>query len=112
MNIESVEQAETNHGTLMCAQTNAAQAARVVSLWSWPAIPDQFIPEALVIPKSTWNKLKTDGDTPPLFELGRRLFVLTNDLRAWLDTKAEAGAPGAKIRRQALIAARDLIDAP
>lgn len=96
MSIEAIEQAATNKEAALLATADAAQAARVVSLWARPTIPDADIPEAIGIPPTLWASLKAAGDTPPLFTIGRRLFVKTTDLRAWLDRKAAAGRPGSK----------------
>lgn len=74
-------------------------------LWQHPSIADQDIPDALEIPLSLWQQQKADGDTPPLFTIGRRLFVRTADLRAWLDEKAKAGRPGSKRKREAALKA-------
>ena len=103
MSIEAIEQAETNREAALLASADCAQAQRVVALWQRPSIPDNDIPEALGIPLSLWGALKSEGDTPPLFTIGRRLFVRTADLRTWLDVKAKTGRPGSKkLRKQAL----------
>lgn len=100
MSIEAIEQAATNKEAAYLAQADASQAQRVVLLWQRPTIPDTDIPEAIGVPPSLWGALKADGDTPPLFTLGRRLFVKTDDLRAWLNLKAKDGRPGSKKLRQ------------
>lgn len=96
MSIEAIEQAATNREAALLATADAAQAQRVVSLWQRPNIPDADIPEAIGIPPTLWAALKSAGDTPNLFQIGRRLFVRTSDLKAWLDAKAQAGKPGSK----------------
>lgn len=88
------------------ATAAAARAQRVVALWQRPNIPDANIHEAIGIPPTLWEALKAEGDTPPLFTIGRRLFVTTADLRAWLDEKAKLGRPGSKRLRNAAVAAR------
>jgi hypothetical protein len=100
MSIEAIEQAETNREAAYLAQADAAQAQRVVAIWQRPTIPDSDIPEAIGIPPSLWGSLKSEGDTPPLFTIGRRLFVRTIDLRDWLDSKAKDGRPGSKSLRK------------
>lgn len=105
MSVEQIQQAETNHEAMLFATADAAQAARIVSLWACPTIPDQHIPEALGIPPSLWAEQKRQGDTPPLFLIGRRLFCRTSDLRKWLDGKADAGRPGSKKMRARTVAA-------
>lgn len=96
MSIETIEQAATNREAAYLATADAAQAQRVVFLWQRPSIPDADIPEAIGIPTSLWSTLKAAGDTPNLFTIGRRLFVRTLDLRAWLFEKARDGRPGSK----------------
>jgi hypothetical protein len=72
---------------------------RTATLWLRPVIANEDVPAALDIPASLWQTLKRAGDCPPLFLLGaRRLYVRTSDLRAWLDRKAEGGAPGTRPR--------------
>ena len=96
MSTEAIEQARTNLEAMRLATADAEQARRVVLLWQRPTIPDHEIPEALSIPPTLWSNLKAQGDGPPLFQLGRRLFCRTADLRKWLDQKASAGQPDSK----------------
>lgn len=96
MSTEAIEQATTNREAALLATADAEQARRVVLLWQRPNIPDGDIPDAIGIPPSLWATCKSEGDTPPLFQIGRRLFVRTSDLRAWLDGKAKGGRPGSK----------------
>jgi hypothetical protein len=100
MSLEAIAQCETNREAAYLAAADASQAQRVVLLWQRPNIPDHDVPEAIGIPLSLWGALKTEGDTPPLFTIGRRLFVRTSDLRAWLDLKAKNGRPGSKNLRK------------
>ncbi len=101
MSLEAINQATTNQEAALLAAADASQAQRVVAIWQRPTIPDADIPEAIGIPPSLWGALKAEGDTPPLFTIGRRLFVRTADLRAWLDAKAKDGRPGSKTLRRA-----------
>lgn len=80
---------------------DAAIARRQAALWQKPALPDREIPDAVGIPPSLWAQCKSDGDTPPLFQIGRRLFVRTSDLKKWLDDKARDARPGSKRLRRA-----------
>ena len=83
------------------AQESAAEADRRAALWQLFVMADADVPLALNVPPSLWNQCKTLGDTPPLFTIGRRLFVLTADLREWLTGKAKLhGAPGSKRLRK------------
>lgn len=76
------------------------EAARRAALWECPYLADADVPAALNCPPTLWHQHKRIGDTPPLFTLGRRVFVRTADLRAWLDKKAAAGAPGSRRHRE------------
>ncbi len=101
MSTEATEQAATNREAALLATAEAEQERRITLLWQRPSIPDNDIPAAIGIPGTLWGALKAAGDTPRLFTLGRRLFVRTADLRAWLDAKAEKGQPGSKRLREA-----------
>jgi DNA helicase HerA-like ATPase len=101
MSIEQIEQCETNREAALLATADAAQAKRVVLLWQQPTLADYEIPDALRIPPTLWQTLKSQGDSPPLFTIGRRLFVRTADLRSWLEEKARHGLPGSKRLRRA-----------
>jgi hypothetical protein len=96
MSTEAINQAETNLEAMRLATADAEQARRAVLLWQRPFLADAEVPDALQIPATLWASLKAAGDSPALFQLGRRLFVRTSDLRAWLDAKAEHGRPGSK----------------
>jgi hypothetical protein len=96
MTTEAIEQASSNFEAVLLAISDAREAERVVLLWDKPFLPDPEIPDALQVPTSVWAQIKADGDGPPLFLLGRRLFVKTSDLRLWLDKKAAGGRPGSK----------------
>lgn len=96
MSIEAIEQAATNREAAYLAAADASQAQRITLLWQRPIIADGEIPEAISIPPTLWATLKAEGDTPPLFTIGRRLFVKTDDLRNWLTLKAKDGRPGSK----------------
>jgi hypothetical protein len=89
-------EAATNREAALLATADAEQARRRVLLWQQPILADPEIPEAINIPPTLWATLKSEGDTPPLFTIGRRLFCRTEDLRAWLDAKARDGRPGSK----------------
>lgn len=96
MSIEDLHKIDTNQEAAWFATTEAREAEKVSRLWQHPTLADPEIPEAAKIPPSLWAECKRVGDTPPLFQIGRRLFCRTADLRKWLDAKAAAGAPGSK----------------
>jgi hypothetical protein len=81
------------------------EAARRASLWSVPYLADADVPAALNCPPTLWALQKRLGDSPPLFTIGRRVYVRTDDLRAWLDKKAASGAPGSRRHRESAKAA-------
>ncbi len=62
------------------------------ALWTQPILADAEIPVTLEVPYSSWQLQKSRGDCPKLFKIGRRVFVRTSDLRAWLDNKAAQAA--------------------
>jgi len=66
--------------------------ARVNALWKKPVLSDTEIPDAVGLASSTWHVLKARGDCPQLFRIGRRVFVRTSDLHAWINGKAERAA--------------------
>lgn len=63
---------------------------RVVALWGKPILADSEAAAALGLPRSSWALLKRRGEAPPTFSIGRRVFVRTEDLRAWVDKRAGA----------------------
>lgn len=100
MSTEAIEQAATNREAALLATADAEQARRAVLLWQKPILADAEIPEAIGIPGTLWETQKSIGDTPKLFMIGRRMFVKTDDLRAWLDAKAASGKPGSRKLRE------------
>jgi hypothetical protein len=100
MSSEAVDQAKTNEEAAHLAAAEEAEARRVVLLWQRPILPDREVPNAIDLPQSVWERCKADGDTPPLFTIGRRLYVRTKDLAAWIDAKAREGRPGSKRLRE------------
>jgi hypothetical protein len=95
---EAIDQAKTNQEAVLLATAEAEQARLVSELWQHPQLADPEIPVAAKIPQSLWATCKAEGDTPPLYTIGRRLFCRTEDLRAWLDAKARDGKPGSRPR--------------
>lgn len=110
MTTEAIDTLREHQRDALLAQAAAAEAERRATLWQMPVIADADVPLALDVPPSLWNQQKTIGDTPPLFTIGRRVFVrisdlrqwldANSDLRQWLDAKAEAGAPGSRRLRK------------
>ena len=72
----------------------AGRPSRSVALWSLPLLSDRDIPLALDISPSGWQKIKSNGDGPRLFSIGKRVFCLTADLRAWIEHLAADAHPG------------------
>lgn len=77
---------------LVEAQTAAANAARALSLWQLPIIDDLQAAEVLGISRSNLAGLKRARKLPEAFRIGRRTFIKTSDLRAWIDQRANDAA--------------------
>ena len=58
---------------------------RVAALWTKPLLADEEVPAAVGLAPSSWHAIKARGEGPVMFNIGRRRFVLSADLRAWLD---------------------------
>lgn len=57
-------------------------------LWRQVTIPDAQVHLALGLGgDSSWQALKAAGDAPPRVQINQRIFVLTADLRAWLENR-------------------------
>lgn len=76
---------------LLLAQIQREEAQRVAALWQKPALCDSDAAAAVGLPYSTWSLLKARKETPCMFSLGRRVFVKTEVLRAWLEERASNG---------------------
>jgi hypothetical protein len=62
------------------------QAQRIEALWRRPVLTDVEAAEALSLPHSSWCLLKrSTNPAPPVLFLGRRAYVKTSDLLAWVD---------------------------
>ena len=62
-----------------------------------PSLADDEVPVVLGMAPSSWQALKASGKGPPIFRIGKRVFVRTRDLLAWLDLQAKAAGNGEKI---------------
>ncbi len=58
---------------------------RIVALWAKPLLADEEIPLAVGLAYSSYSAMKARGEGPPSFNIGRRKFSLTDDVRAWLN---------------------------
>jgi hypothetical protein len=68
------------------------RARRMSDLISTPAMPLSDVAIFLDLPLSTVDKLRREGKGPHCFKLGRRLYVLQDDLREWLTAMAKSDA--------------------
>jgi len=66
------------------------RAQRRAALWALPILSDEECAEALALPHSTLQWLKARREAPETFTIGRRVYVKTDALRAWLDRRASA----------------------
>ena len=62
-------------------------------LWRQVSIPDAMVHLALGLGgDSSWQSLKAAGEAPPRVTINQRVFVLTSDLRAWLESREKTTA--------------------
>ncbi len=71
------------------ARISRDHAQRIAALWQKPILADAEIAEAIGLPYSSWQALKGKKDIPPLFNLGRRVYANTENVRAWLNSKTK-----------------------
>ena len=64
------------------------RARRLPDLLAMPAMPLADVAIYLDLPLSTLDKLRAEGRWSKLLRLGRRLYCLQADLRAWLERMA------------------------
>ena len=76
----------------LASRIAAHEAQRVASLWLKPVMTTAEAAAACSIPLSTWRLFEVRKITPRNFKLGRKKFIQTAVLRAWLDQRANAGA--------------------
>ena len=62
---------------------DTADQVAVAELWSRFCVNEHYIPLMLDLPQSSWDMLKR-ASCPRLFGLGKRRFVLVEDLKMWL----------------------------
>jgi hypothetical protein len=60
------------------------------ALLSAPALSFDDMAVVLDIPSSTLQKLRSRGEGPKTFVIGRRLYTRQSDFRAWLDRMANS----------------------
>ena len=65
------------------------RAQRIAALWDKPVLTDEEIPLAVGLAASSYHAIKARGEGPPSFNIGRRKFSLTDDVRAWLGSRAK-----------------------
>jgi predicted DNA-binding transcriptional regulator AlpA len=76
----------------------AERSRRMGDLIAAHALPVAEVALFLDLPLSTIDKLRMQGKGPKCFKLGRRLYVLQGDLRAWLDNMATSAEAAPKAR--------------
>lgn len=72
----------------------------VSELWARFCLAEHDIPLMLDMPQSTWGFLKRSS-SPKIFQLGKRRYVLTSDLKDWLVQVRDQWEPKAPQRRAA-----------
>lgn len=66
----------------------ATRERRMPDLLATPALPIADVALYLDVPLSTLDLLRAKGRGPKCFRIGRRLYVLQSELRAWLERMA------------------------
>ncbi len=66
----------------------ATRERRMPDLLATPALPIADVALYLDVPMSTLDLLRARGQGPKCFKIGRRLYVLQSELRAWLEKMA------------------------
>jgi len=77
-------------------------ASSITELWARFCIAEHDIPVLLGMPRSTWDVLKRQS-SPKIFSIGKRNYVLVEDLREWLKERRDSWEPKAP-KRAALLA--------
>ena len=73
----------------------------IAELWARFCIAEHDIPVLLGMPKSTWDTLKRQS-SPKIFSLGKRNFVLVEDLKQFLRETRDSWEPRPAKRRVSL----------
>lgn len=77
----------SRHATPKAPEKPATQQTELLhraQLFALPVLGDREIAQALGLPRSTWARLKKDPAVPPMFRLGRRKFMRTDALLAYM----------------------------
>jgi hypothetical protein len=73
------------------APQQRGRTQRLADLFAAPALPIAEVALFIGVPLSTIDKLRAQGHGPRTFKIGRRLFVLQEDLRDWLHHLRDMG---------------------
>jgi hypothetical protein len=64
----------------------------IAELWQRFCLAEHDIPHLLGMPRSTWDVLKRQS-SPKIFSIGKRNYVLVEDLREWLKERRDSWEP-------------------
>ena len=70
----------------------AEQAVSIAELWDRFCVSEHHVPVMMGFPASTWDYLKVYS-SPKVFSIGKRNFVLVEDLKLWLVQIRDQGMP-------------------
>lgn len=72
----------------------AEQDESVAELWGRFVVNEYYVPLMLNLPPSSWDLLKRTS-SPKIFGIGKRRFVLVEDLKLWLKETRDHWEPKA-----------------
>lgn len=77
-----------------------AKEISIKDLWQCPVVSERDAARMLGLPLSSWALLKRT-ESLPVFGLGKRNYLLTDDLKKWLEHRRDAWTPREPKRRRA-----------
>src|SRR5262249_2827662 len=82
------------HERLLLEEQHAlVRVQRAAALWTLPALPETDVPAMTGLPLSTYYSVVANGKGPGgRFKIGRRAYVISASLRAWLEQQAKITA--------------------
>lgn len=72
--------------------TATEQGESVAELWDRFVVNEYYVPVMLGLPHSSWDMLKRTS-SPKIFGVGKRRFVLVDDLKEWLKQTRDGWTP-------------------
>jgi hypothetical protein len=69
-----------------------AKEVSITELWQRPLVSEKEAAAMLGLPLSSWALIKRT-DNLPVFGIGKRNYLLTDDLKQWLEHRRETWTP-------------------